>query len=149
MAIRTDAEITIDRPRAEVFDYLAHAERLPEYIDDFERVTHEQDGEPAQGHVYSYKMKRGGEGTFEWTEFRSPDRLAWSGPAAKLGPGSMQPSGWWELADEGDRTHVKLVMTPEPGGLFKLLAPLMRRGMVRGNERGLAKLKARLERGPG
>jgi uncharacterized protein YndB with AHSA1/START domain len=147
MAIRTDGEITIDRPRAEVFDFLARGERLPEYIDDFERVTPEQGGDPAAGHVYSYKMKRGAEGTFEWTEFRPPERLAWSGPVVKQGPGSMQPAGWWELDEHDGHTHVRLVMAPEPGGLFKLMAPLMKRGMAKGNERGLAKLKAKLEAG--
>src|SRR5215213_7208489 len=133
MAIHTEAEIVVARPRAEVFDYLAHAERLPEYIDDFETVTHEEDGEPGQGHVYSYKMKRGAEGTFEWKQFERDARLAWGGPAVKQGPGSMKPSGWWELTDEGGGTRVKLVMAPKPGGLFKLLSPLMARGMRSGN----------------
>jgi uncharacterized protein YndB with AHSA1/START domain len=144
MPIHTEAEITINRPRAEVFHYLAHGERLPEFIDDFERVTHEEPGEPAQGHVYSYRMKRGAEGTFEWTDFR-PERLAWAGPAAKLGPGSMRPSGWWELKEVDGGTHVRLVMTPEPGGLFRLMAPLMKMGMTKGNRRALEKLKANLE----
>lgn len=147
MAIHTEAEISIDRPRAEVFDYLAHAESLPEYVDEFESVTHEEPGEPARGHVYSYKMKRGAEGTFEWAEFQPHERLAWSGPPAKSGPGSMKPSGWWELTDEGGRTHVKFVMTPEPGGLFKLMAPLMKRSMTKGNGKAMEKLKARLESG--
>lgn len=146
MAIHTEAEITINRPRAEVFGYLAHAERLPEFVDDFESVTHEEEGEPARGHVYSYRMKRGGvEGTFEWTEFQPHERLAWAGPPAKSGPGSMKPSGWWELTEEGGGTHVKFVMTPEPGGLFKLMAPFMKRGMDKGNAKALDKLKARLE----
>jgi uncharacterized protein YndB with AHSA1/START domain len=148
MAIHTEGEITVNRPRAEVFDYLAHAEHLPDYVGDFERVNHEQEGEPAQGHVYSYRMKRGGvEGTFEWTEFRPSDRLAWAGPAAKSGPGSMKPSGWWQLTDEAGGTHVKLVMEPEPGGLFKLMAPFMKRSMTKGNAKALEKLKANPENG--
>jgi uncharacterized protein YndB with AHSA1/START domain len=146
MAIHTEAEINIDRPRAEVFDYLAHAERLPDYVGDFEAVSHEEPGEPAKGHVYSYRMKRGGvEGTFEWIEFQPHERLAWRGPAVKSGPGSMRPSGWWELRDEGSGTHVKLVMTPEPGGLFKLAAPFMKMGMSKGNATAMQKLKAQLE----
>src|SRR3954451_18543800 len=144
MAIHIESDTTVDKPRAEVFDYLAHAEQLPEYIDDFETVNHEEPGEPAQGHVYSYKMKRGAEGTFEWTEFHPSDRLAWSGPAAHMGPGSMKPAGWWELTDDGSGTKVKLVMTPQPGGLFKLMAPLMKMGMKKGNARGLENLKQKL-----
>ena len=145
MAIHTEGEITISRPRNEVFDFLAHGERLPEYIDDFAQVTHEQAGDPARGHVYSYKMKRGAEGTFEWTEFQPHDKLAWSGPRVTQGPGSMRPVGQWQLTDEGLGTHVKLVMEPEPGGLFKLMAPLMKGGMTKGNRRALEKLKSLLE----
>ena len=145
MAIRTEGEITINRPRAEVFDYLAHGERLPEYIDEFERVSHEQGGDPGPGHVYSYKMKRGAEGTFEWSEFQPYDKLAWSGPRVKQGSGSMRPVGHWQLNDDGSGTRVKLVMEPEPGGLFKLMAPLMKMSMTKGNQRGLENLKRRLE----
>jgi uncharacterized protein YndB with AHSA1/START domain len=147
MPIHTEAETTINRPRSEVFEFLAHAEHLPEYVDDFATVSHEEPGEPARGHVYSYRMKRGGvEGTFEWKEFEPHDRLAWSGPSVKSGPGSMRPTGHWELRDEGAGTHVKLVMEPEPGGLFKLMAPLMKPGMAKGNVRALEKLKTKLER---
>ena len=147
MSIRTEGHVTIDRPAAEVFDYLAHGEHMPDYIDEFDRVAHEQEGAPAQGHVYSYKMRRGAEGTFQWTDFQPNEKLGWSGPAAKQGLGSMQPSGWWELSEHDGHTHLRLVMTPEPGGMFKLMAPLMRRSMVRGNERALEKLKTILESG--
>jgi uncharacterized protein YndB with AHSA1/START domain len=150
MGIHTEAEITIDRPRSEVFDFLAHAEHLPEYVEDFEAVSHEEPGEPARGHVYSYRMKRGGvEGTFEWKEFQPHDKLAWSGPRVKAGAGSMRPTGWWELSDEGGGTHVKLVMEPEPGGLFALMAPLMKMGMAKGNARALETLKTKLENNHG
>jgi hypothetical protein len=91
-------------------------------------------------------MARGqAEGTFEWTEFDPSSRLAWHGPPAKAGAGSMEPSGWWELSDQGAGTHVKLVMTPKPGGLFVLLAPFMSAGMRKGNAKALERLKQRLE----
>src|SRR5947209_13918444 len=141
MPIHTEAEITINRPRNEVFEFISRAERLPEYVDDFETVSHEEPGEPARGHVYSYKMKRGAEGTFEWKEFDPYSKLGWSGPRVKQGPGSMRPVGHWELNDEGPGTRVKLVMEPEPGGLFRLLSPLMKSQMAKGNERALQNLK--------
>jgi uncharacterized protein YndB with AHSA1/START domain len=141
-----ESEISVRRPRTEVFDYLARAETLPEYVRDFAWVKQEGDGEPAQGTTYSYKMGRGpAGGTFEWTEFERPSRLAWHGPPAKAGPGSMEPSGWWELSDAGDGTRVKLVMTPKPGGLFRLMAPLMAIGMRKGNAQAMQRLKQRLE----
>jgi uncharacterized protein YndB with AHSA1/START domain len=143
--MHVEAETTIARPPAEVFDYLAHGERLPEYVTDFESVEQASAGEPALGTEYRYKMKRGAGGTFEWVEFESPSKLAWRGPPAKAGPGSMEPSGWWELSDaDAGATRVKLVMTPKPGGLFKLMSPLLARSIRKGNPKALELLKQRL-----
>ena len=144
--MHVEAEITVGRPRAEVFDYIARAERLPEYVSDFAWVKQDSPGEPARGTTYSYKMERGqAEGTFEWTDFEPHTRLAWHGPPAKAGPGSMEPSGSWELTPEGGGTRVRFLMTPQPGGLFKLMAPLMSIGMRRSSARSLERLKERLE----
>jgi len=140
-----EAEITVERSPAEVFDYIAHGEKLPEYVTDFSWVKQDSDGEPALGTTYSYKMARGAEGTFNWTEFEPGSRLAWAGPPTKVALGSMETSGRWELSDTGSGTHVKLVMTPEPGGLFKLMAPLMAMGMRKGNAAALQRLKGKLE----
>ena len=144
--MHVEAETTVDRPRTEVFDYIAHAERLPEYVTQFAWVKQDSEGQPERGTRYSYKMEQGqAEGTFDWTEFEPHSRLAWHGPPAKAGPGTMEPSGWWELTDEGAGTHVKLVMTPKPGGLFRLMAPLMSFGMRKGNAQALERLKAKIE----
>jgi len=144
--MRIESETTVNRPRAEVFDYIAHAERLPEYVKEFAWVKQVTDGEPARGTEYSYKMARGpAEGTFDWTVFEPPSRLAWHGPPAKAGPGTMEPSGQWELSDADGGTRIKLVMTPEPGGLFRLMAPFMAMGMRKGNAQALERLKQKLE----
>ena len=143
-----EAQTTISRPRSEVFAHLAHAERLPEYVTEFAWVKQVSPGEPARGTEYSYKMARGqAENTFEWTEFEEPSKLAWHGPPAKAGPGSMEPAGSWALSDEGQGTRVTLVMAPKPGGLFKLMAPLMSGTMRKGNARALERLKRQLEGG--
>ena len=144
--MHVEAEATIGRPIDEVFDHVARAEYLPEYVTQFSWVHQVGAGEPARGTSYEYKMARGqAAGTFEWTEFDRPSKLAWHGPSAKAGPGSMEPSGWWELSEEGPGTRVKLVMTPKPGGLFKLLAPLMRGQMRKGNVEALRLLKEQIE----
>ena len=143
-----EAETTVARSRSEVFDHIARAEHLPEYVTQFAWVRQVSPGEPTRGTSYAYRMARGpAEGTFEWTEFERPSRLAWHGPPAKAGPGSMEPSGRWEFADAGSGTRVKLVMTPKPGGLFKLLAPLMAGAMRKGNAQALERLKHQLESG--
>ena len=146
--MQVESETTIARPRAEVFNYIARAELLPGYVTQFSSVEQVSPGDPGRGTQYSYKMARGQtEGTFEWTEFQPPARLAWHGPPAK-GPGSMEPSGWWELSDEGDGTRVKLVMATKPGGLFVILAPLMTSSMRKGNEQALDRLRQQLESAP-
>jgi uncharacterized protein YndB with AHSA1/START domain len=146
--MHVEAEISVERPRAEVFDYIAHGERLPEYVTEFAWVKQVSEGGPTRGTRYSYKMARGqAEGTFDWTEFEPDSKLAWHGPPAKAGGGSMEPSGRWELTDEDAGTHVKLVMEPKPGGLFKLMAPFMSRGMRKGNAKALERLKQKLEGG--
>jgi uncharacterized protein YndB with AHSA1/START domain len=146
--MHVEAETTVERPRAEVFEYIARAELLPEYVTDFAWVRQLSEGSPHEGTEYGYQMVRGQvEGTFRWTQFDEPSKLAWQGPPAKSGPGSMEPAGWWELSDAGAGTRVKLVMAPKPGGLFKLLSPLMSLGMRSGNAKALERLKQRLERG--
>ena len=143
--MQIESEITVAKPPDDVFAYVARAEELPQYVTDFESVRQDSDAAPGIGTRYSYKMTRGAQGTFEWTEFQPSSRLAWHGPAVKAGPGSMEPSGWWEFTPEGTGTRVKLVMAPKPGGLFKLLAPLMAAGMRKGNAEALERLKQRLE----
>ena len=146
--MHVEGETTIDRPREAVFDYVARAERLPEYVTEFASVAQESPGEPALGTTYRYELKRGqAKGTFDWTEFERPAKLAWHGPPAKSGPGSMEPSGWWELTEDGAKTRVKLVMTPQPGGLFKLFAPFMAMSLRRGIPKALERLKERVEGG--
>ena len=144
--MRIESEITVERPRTEVFGYLLKAELLPQYVTDFESVEQVSDGEPRQGTEYSYRMARGAQGTFAWTKVVPSSHLAWSGPAVKAGLGSMQPAGWWDLSDSsGGSTGVKLVMAPQPGGLLKLLAPFMAAAMRKGNDEALERLKQRLE----
>jgi uncharacterized protein YndB with AHSA1/START domain len=143
--VQVETDIVIAKPPAEVFAYIARAEDLPKYVTDFESVTQETEGEPRVGTRYSYTMRRGAQGTFEWTEFEPSSRLAWRGPAVKAGPGSMEPAGRWEITPTGEGTRVKLVMAPTPGGLFRLLAPFMAAGMRKGNERALGLLKQQLE----
>jgi uncharacterized protein YndB with AHSA1/START domain len=148
--MQVETETTVERSPQDVFDYIAHGEFLPEYVTDFASVRQVGEGEPRLGTQYSYTMARGqAEGTFEWTRFEPSSHLEWRGPKVKAGPGTMEPAGWWELTPAGEGTHVKLVMAPTPGGLFKLLAPFLSAGMRKGNAQALERLKGRLEQPAG
>jgi uncharacterized protein YndB with AHSA1/START domain len=146
--MHVEAEISIARPRVQVFEYLARSEYLPDYATDFVWVKQTSQGEPRLGTEYRYRMKRGTEGTFARTEFEPHIRLAWHGPSAKAGPGSMEPSGRWELTDSPEGTKVKLVMAPQPHGLLKLLAPMISRGIRKDLPVALERLKQTLEQAP-
>jgi hypothetical protein len=139
------SEITISRPRAEVFDYLANGEYLPEYASDFVWVRQTSAGQPGPNSEYAYEMKQGTAGTFRRTVFEPHSKLGWQGPPAKAGPGTMAPSGGWELSDAGHATRVRLVMSPTPGGLTRLLSPIIARKIAKDLPPSLLRLKQRLE----
>jgi len=142
------AQITVARPRTDVFDYLADAERLPDYAGDFLWVKQLSPGPPAAGTEYEYRMKRGIHGTFRRSEYLPHTALAWAGPPARSGPGTMAPAGRWELSDDGEGTRVTLVMAPAPGGLLRLAAPMIFRSIGAGLPDALRRLKQRLEASP-
>ena len=144
--MQIESQITIARPPADVFRYLAHAEYLPEYVQDFASVRQVSEGAPEAGTEYGYTMARGdAEGTFQWTRFEPDTALAWHGPSVRAALGRMEPAGWWQLSPEAGGTRVTLVMAPKPGGLLRLLAPFLAAGMRKGNDRALERLKQRLE----
>ena len=53
-------------------------------------------------------------------------------------------AGWGQVRSESVLGRER-AGPPEPGGLFKLMAPFMKRGMNKGNAKAMEKQKARLE----
>ena len=139
------AEAEIGRPRQEVFDYLARGEKLPDWVEEFAEVEQTSEGPPAKGTTYRYRMRRGGESTFEWSEFEAGRRIAWDGPALKSGPGSMRPRGSYELEDADGGTRIQMTQDPELAGFMKLMAPFITRSLRKGAPKSLEKLKGILE----
>lgn len=143
--MHVESEIEVSLPRSEVFDYLAHGEFLPEYAADFEWVKRAPSTDPGFRTEYTYRMKRGTEGTFRHTVYEPYSTLAWQGPPAKSSLGTMAPSGSWKLSDTNCGTRVQLVMSPTPGGLLRPLAPLISRSIANELPAALVRLKQRLE----
>jgi uncharacterized membrane protein len=139
-------EVTIGRPPEKVFPVVADGERLPEWMEDFERVEQLSEGPPALGTEYSYKFKRSPESTFEWSEFEPGRRVAWSGPPLKTGPGSLQPRGGIDVEPAPEGSRVRVTLDPLPGGVMKAMLPLLRRSMRNGAVQSLSRLKALVER---
>ena len=149
MAIDVGENVEIRRPAAEVFDYLAHGENMPAWMNIFETVEQESAGPPAKGTTYRYKMSTRGkaESTFEWSEFEPTHRLTWHGPPVSTGPGSLEPSGEYELKEHDGATRVTMRMRPKTTGLMSLLSPLMNRSMRKEATENMQRLKQALERG--
>jgi uncharacterized protein YndB with AHSA1/START domain len=139
-------EVTVERPPGEVFPVVADGERLPEWMEDFERVEQRSEGPPGLGTEYRYKMRRAPESTFEWSEFVPGRRVAWSGPPLKTGPGSLEPRGGIDVEPADEGSLVRVTLDPVPRGAIKLLMPIMRRSMRNGAVQNLSRLKALLER---
>ena len=104
------------------------------------------EGPPGLGTEYRYKFKRSPESTFEWSEFEPGRRVAWSGPPLKTGPGSLQPRGSIDVEPAAEGSLVRVTLDPLPGGVMKLLLPVMRRAMRNGAVENLSRLKAMVER---
>jgi uncharacterized protein YndB with AHSA1/START domain len=141
--VSVSVEVTVDRSPAEVFGYLADGERLPEWMEEFDYV---RGGPPGPGASYRYRMRRGAESTFEYSEYEPPRRVAWTGPAVRAGPGSLAPNGSFTVEPADGASRVRVELDPRPGGLFRLLLPLLRRSMRASAVQDLARLKAQLER---
>jgi uncharacterized membrane protein len=145
VAIRVEREIEIERPAADVFDFLARGENLPRWMDEFASVEKITDGPPTLGTTYRYRMKRGAESTFVWEEFESPRRIGWHGPPAGSGFGMLEPKGTWELENTGSATRLRMTMEPRTGRLMRLLSPLLERSIRKGSARNFERLKGILE----
>ena len=147
MAIDVGESVEIRRPAAEVFDYLAHGENMPRWMNIFETVEQEPAGPPAKGTTYRYKMATRGkaESTFEWSEFEPAHRLAWHGPPVSTGPGSLEPSGEYELEERAGATTVTMRMRPKTTGLMSILSPLLNRSMRKEAAENVQRLKQTLE----
>ena len=139
-------EVTVGRPPEEVFPVVADGERLPDWMEDFERVEQTSEGPPGLGTEYRYKMRRAPESTFEWSEFEPGRRVRWAGPPLKTGPGSLEPRGGIDVEPADGGSRVRVTLDPRAGGAMKLLLPLMRRSMRNGAVQNLSRLKAMLER---
>ncbi len=146
MALDISREIEVGRPPGEVFDYLAHGENMPSWMDEFVEVRQLSEGPPARGTTYSYKMKRGADSTFEWTQFEPSRKLAWHGPPAGSGLARVEPQGNWTLEPSGGGTLVRMTMNPELHGIMKLFGPVMARQIRKGSEDDFQRLKANIER---
>jgi carbon monoxide dehydrogenase subunit G len=134
---------TIDRPRPEVFRFLADGENDPRWrpgVTDMTRVS---------GTGVGTRYRQGVKGPLgrripadiEITELRESELIAFRGLS-----GPVRPTGRYELTDDGAGTRVRFVLDAKPTGIGRLMAPMVQRSMT-GEVGALDNLKRLLESG--
>ena len=140
------AQVEIDRPAQEVFDYLADGEKMPRWMKEFTAVEKVGDGPIGQGTEFRYHDKRGTDSTYTLSEYQPPARLAWHGATVKMPGGSVVPDGYYAIHEHDGHTHVEMHMTPHLQGLAKLMSPMMAMRIRRSSQEYVQLLKADLEK---
>jgi uncharacterized protein YndB with AHSA1/START domain len=138
-------KVLIDRPIGEVFAFVSDARNRPRWD---ESVGTEELTSPepvAVGSTVRTRFRSMGkdyEYTWEITEHAPPTRQtieSTSGPFPTVLA--------WRLADQDGGTLVEFSLTGRPGGLMRILQPLVARGAQANLDRAFPRLKRLLEEG--
>jgi uncharacterized protein YndB with AHSA1/START domain len=146
--MQVEVKVEIERPRAEVWEFLANSENLPRWSSDFAACSRHADDRdpPGAGARYDFTMNLPARsGTLEYVEFEPNRRLAWEADRIKANGGWARPKVAYTLDDEAGTTVVAIEVEAEFGGTIRLLSPLIRRSILRGRTADAARLKEVLE----
>lgn len=136
--------ITIARPPADVFAYVADGENGPKWRSAHIEIKHES-GEGA-GAIYRQTvpgpMGRRVRADYEVTAFEPPSRLAFRAIA-----GPVRPTGEYKLAAAGGGTRVTFTLEAKLNFLKRLLLGRSVQGTMNAEMASLDKLKSNLEGG--
>lgn len=137
--------VEIDRPPAEVFEYVAAAERRPEWQDAVRDVQVQTPDVVGVGmEVLETRQVPGGIKTFRWRVSEHDPPTDW-GFHGVDNPLNAIVQMHFTPTDNGNGTTVAFQIDFQATGLARLFTPLARRGARREVPRDLAKLKRKLE----
>lgn len=139
----TIAEITINRPINEVFDFISDNENDPQWCVPVVETTRIAGSAPGVGARYSFASQAGLitlRGEFEITAFESPETIEWIGESS-----IVKFSGLYRLTSVAAGTRLEERTTFEPKGLLGLLEGIMRPQYTKTYETQLERLKQLLE----
>ena len=140
--MKVERTISIARPSAEVFSYIADVRNDPSWHTDVLEVRSSTDV-VGPGTVFSVKVKPSmgvSEGTMTVTRFEPGKLIEYQGRMGKMAPvvtSICEP--------EANGTRVTRRVELEPPGLTRLMAPLIKPMIAKGNDGFLANLKRLLE----
>ena len=145
-----ELSITIDRPREEVFDYLADIANHPEFTDHYLkqwRLTRVESSGRGAGARYKVDAPRN---RFSWAditfvEVERPYRIVGVGRGGKFN--RIKTFSSWTLSPEGGGTRVEYVTETEPPLMTDRLMEAFgfRRWLKRRSSKGLRRLQRILE----
>jgi uncharacterized protein YndB with AHSA1/START domain len=134
--------VTINRPIADVFSYVADGLNGPKWRSGIVDIAHAS-GE-GLGATYRQGVKGPGgrriDADYEITAWEPPTRLAFKAIA-----GPVRPTGEYRLAAAGAGTSITFSLDAQLGGIQKLLMGGAVQKTMDGEVANLAKLKANLE----
>ncbi|MEA2362463.1 MAG: hypothetical protein QOD71_1608 [Thermoleophilaceae bacterium] len=146
--MRIEKQVDIQAPPERVFAFLADSENMPQWQTALDQVEQVSPGAPCKGTSYRFASSDPPlESTIEWVEFDENRKLAWHGPPARVGPGSIQFTGSHTLEPlDGGGTRLRSIFETKFGGVLKAIGPLRGRLIAKEIEDDLRRLKSLLER---
>ncbi|MGN6172240.1 MAG: SRPBCC family protein [Streptosporangiaceae bacterium] len=135
-----EAEVDIDRPPEDVFDYCSDHRHEPEWNPMMKRIEKLTDGPIGAGTRYAAEFVKGPPMVMECTRFERPATWSLTGDSRAL-----TASGGWRVLPAADGARLAVRVEMEPHGLLRLAAPLLRRREQLMFARDLRNIKTRLE----
>lgn len=140
---KTNAEVTINRPINEIFDFILDNENDPQWCIPVVETTRIAGSAPGVGARYSFASQAGLitlRGEFEITAFEPPETIQWIGESS-----IVKFSGLYRLTSVTTGTRLEERSTFEPKGLLGLFQAVMRPQYKKTYETQLERLKELLE----
>jgi hypothetical protein len=135
-----EAEVDINRPPEQVFDYCSDHRHGPDWNPMMTRIDKLTDRPIGAGTRYAAEFVKGPRMVMECTWYERPTTWSLTGKSRAL-----TASGGWRVLPAGDGAHLVMRVEMELHGLLKLAAPLVRRRQQPMFQRDLTNIKARLE----
>jgi uncharacterized protein YndB with AHSA1/START domain len=135
-----EAEVDIERPPEEVFDYCSDHRHEPEWNPMMKRITKLTDGPVGAGTRYRAEFVKGPPMVMECTQYQRPTMWSLVGDSRVL-----KATGGWRVLPTASGARLVTRVEMELHGPLKLVAPRLRRREQPMFERDLHNIKARLE----
>jgi uncharacterized protein YndB with AHSA1/START domain len=147
-SLDVEIEAYIDAPPVDVWNFVSDAERLPEWLEEFQRVVKETADPVGVGSVFRYTIEPGPRtGTIEIVEWQPGRRFAWDGPPLSWHGGGARPRGSFEVTADRGGTRFVSHYRPQLTGTMVLLHPYMKWWVRRQRTADTARMKELIEAG--